>query len=47
MSEGRFLVSLREVLSSELILTNRSLVKEGNDIWSHNEEEDADDIQNF
>ena len=47
MSGGRFLVSLREVLTSERILACRSLLKEGIDIWSHKEEEDAEEVQNF
>ena len=47
MSGGRFLVSLREVHTSEWILACRSLLKEGIDIWSHKEEEDAEDVQNF
>ena len=36
MSGGRFLVSLREVLTSEEILTCRSLLKEDVNIWLEN-----------
>ena len=47
MSGGGFLVSLREVPTSERILECRSQLKDGIDIWSHKEEDDAEDVQNF
>ena len=36
MSGGRFLVSLREVLSTERILTCRSLLKQNINFWEEN-----------
>jgi hypothetical protein len=36
MSVGRFLVSLREVLNSERILSCRSLIKENINFWEEN-----------
>ena len=36
MSSGRFLVSLREVLSPEIILTCRSLLKQNINFWDEN-----------
>ena len=36
MSAGRFLVSLREVLTSERILTCRSLLKQNINFWEEN-----------
>ena len=48
MSGGRFLVSLREVLSSERILACRSLLKAGIDIWNQKDEDgDPQDLQEF
>ena len=43
MSGGRFLVSLREVLSSESILAVRSLLKIGINYWLHDGIRDEDD----
>ena len=36
MSDDRFLVSLREVLSAERILTCRSLLKQNINFWEEN-----------
>ena len=44
MSRGRFLVSLREVLNSERILSCRSLIKENINLWDENLQ--ADQNQN-
>ena len=41
------MVSLCEVLTSERILACRSLLKEGIDIWSHKEEDNAEDVRKF
>ena len=47
MSGDRFLVSLREVLTYERILSCRSLLKVRIDTWNNKEEENAEDVQNF
>ena len=47
MGGGTFLVSLREVLTSERILACQPLLKELIDIWSKKEEVDDEDVQNF
>ena len=43
MSGGRFLVSLREVLNSERILSCRSLIKENINFWEENIDSDAEE----
>ena len=43
MSGGRFLVSLREVLNSERILSCRSLIKENINFWEENTDSDAEE----
>ena len=45
MSGGRFLVSLREVNSSERILVSRSLLKAGINIWEDEEEGATEELQ--
>ena len=45
MSGGRFLVSLREVNSSERILVSRSLLKAGINIWEDEEESATEELQ--
>ena len=47
MSGGRFLVSLREVLNSERILTFRSLIKENINFWEENIDSDAEESLDF
>ena len=44
MSGGRFLVSLREMQSSQRILTCRSLLKTGVDIWDFCDENQEDEL---
>ena len=36
MSGGRFLVSLREILTTERILTRQSLLKQNTNFWEEN-----------
>ena len=43
MSGGRFLVSLREVLNSERILSCRSLIKKNINFWEENIDSDAEE----
>ena len=43
MSGGRFLVSLREVLNSERILSCQSLIKENITFWEENNDSDAEE----
>ena len=43
MSGGRFLVSSREVLNSERILSWRSIIKENINIWEENIDSDAEE----
>ena len=43
MSAERFLVSLREVLNSERILSCRSLIKENINFWKENIDSDAEE----
>ena len=47
MSSGRFLVSLREVLNSERILTFRSLIKENINFWEENIDSDVEEPLDF
>ena len=44
MSGGRFLVSLREMQSSQRILTCRSHLKTGVDIWDFCDEKQEDEL---
>ena len=47
MSGGRFLVSLREVLNSERMLSCRSLIKENINFWEENIDSDAEESLDF
>lgn len=47
MSGGRFLVSLREVQSSEKILVCRSLLKIGDDFWTHDDADNDAEEENL
>ena len=47
MCGGRFLVSLREVLNSERILSCRSLIKENINFWEENSDRDAEESLDF
>ena len=41
------MVSLREVLTSDRFLTCRFLLKEDTNIWNHQKEKEAEDVQIF
>ena len=43
MSDGRFLVILREVLNSERVLSCRLLIKENINFWEENIDSDAEE----
>ena len=43
MSVGRFLLSLREGLNSERILSSASLIKENINFWEENSDSDAEE----
>ena len=43
MSVGRFLLSLREGLNSERILSSPSLIKENINFWEENSDSDAEE----